>query len=60
MIKEKKAISTKVNTIDKGTYIMYMHSKLKKSRNDIANGRVMSIEESKERMRKKYESFDVK
>ena len=31
-----------------------------KSNDDIKNGRVMSIEESKERMRKKYANFHVK
>ena len=41
-------------------YTLYLHSKLQKSQDDIKNGRVMTIEESKERMRKKYASFDVK
>jgi len=36
-----------------------LKSKLEKSEQDIKNGRVMSIEESKERMRNKYEGFTL-
>ena len=65
MINEKKQILATVNTLpdnttwDDATYTLYIHSKLKKSQEDIKNGRVMTVEESKERMRKKYASFDV-
>ena len=65
MINEKKQIFATVNTLpdnttwDDATYTLYIHSKLKKSQDDIKNGRVMTVEESKERMRKKYASFDV-
>lgn len=51
---------TTVNTfLDKSTwndviYTSYLQSKAKKSQNDIDNDRVMSVEESKERIRKKY------
>lgn len=41
-------------------YIRYLYSKLAKSQDDIENGRVMTIEESKERIRKKYANFNVK
>lgn len=66
MINEKQEIIATVNTLpdntswDDATYNLYLHSKLKKSQDDIKNGRVMTIEKSKERMRKKYASFDVK
>ena len=62
MINEKQKIIATVNTLPEDTtwddaiYTLYLHSKLQKSQ----NGRVMTIEESKERMRKKYASFDVK
>lgn len=62
MIDEKKEI---VNTLpdditcDNSIYALYLHSKLQKSQDDIKNGRVMTIKESKERMKKKYASFDV-
>lgn len=66
MINEKQEILEKVNTLQEDTtgddaiYALYLHSKLQKSQNDIKNGRVMTIEESKERMRKKYANFDVR
>lgn len=66
MINEKQEILAIVNTLpddttwDDAAYTLYLHSKLQKSQNDIKNGKVMTIEESKERMRKKYASFDIK
>lgn len=66
MINEKKKILRAVNTLpddttwDNAIYTLYLNSKLQKSQDDIKTGRVMTIEESKERMRTKYESFDVK
>ena len=64
MINEKQEILATVNTLpdnttwDDAVYTLYLHSKLQKSKEK--NGRVMSIEESKERMRKKYANFHVK
>lgn len=64
MNKESEEILT-VNTLSEAIsendeYIRYIYSKLAKSQDDIKNGRVMTIEESKERMRKKYANFNVK
>lgn len=65
MINEKKKIIRAVNTLPNDTtwdntiYTLYLNSKLQKSQDDIKNGRVLTIEESKERMKAKYESFDV-
>ena len=56
MINEKQEILATVNTLpdnttwDDAVYTLYLHSKLQKSKDDIKNGRVMSIEESKEKM----------
>ena len=52
MVNEKQKNLATINTL-------YIQSKLQKSKRDIENGKVMTVEESKERMRKKYESFDV-
>lgn len=66
MINEKQEILATVNTLpedttwDDATYTLYLHSKLQKSQEDIKNGRVMTVKESKERMKEKYASFDVK
>ncbi len=66
MFDEKKQILATINTLpnnitlDDSTYTLYLHSKLNKSKNDIKNGRVITIDESKERMRKKYENFNIK
>lgn len=46
-------------TLDDAIYVSYFNSKLKKSEEDIKNGRVMTIEESKERMRAQYEGFNI-
>ena len=66
MTSKKQEILATVNTLlddttwDEAIYTLYLHSKLQKSQEDIKNGRVMTVKESKERMRKKYASFDVK
>lgn len=65
MFNEKEEKNTIVDiladeTSENDEYIRYIYSKLAKSQDDIKNGRVMTIEESKERMRKKYASFNVK
>lgn len=66
MINKKQKNPATINSLpdttnwDDTAYTLYLHSKLQKSQNDIKNGRVLTIEESKERMRKKYASFDVK
>ena len=66
MINEKQEILATVNalpedtTLDDAIYTLYLHSKLQKSQDDIKNGNVLTIEESKERMRKKFANFDIK
>ena len=63
MINNKQEIIATVNTLpddttcDDAIYTLYLHSKLQKSQDDIKNGKVMTVEESKERMRKKYKSY---
>ncbi len=58
MSNEKNQIIETVKTLPDNTtcedaiYALYINSKLNKSEEDINNGRVMSIEESKEMMRK--------
>lgn len=65
MLKAKKQILTRVRTVPVNTvlndaiYTLYLKYKLKKSEEEIKNGRVMTIEESKERMRRKYEGFNL-
>ena len=58
---EKKDIFETVDTLsDDAVYTLYLRSKLQNSENDIKNGKVMTVDESKERMRKKYANFNVK
>jgi hypothetical protein len=65
MINEKKENLSPVNTLhnniscDDAIYTLYLHSKLQRSKNDIKKGNVLTIEESKEKMRKKYANFNV-
>lgn len=60
MINEKKEIISSVDTLPNNTiYTLYLRSKAQKSKNDIKNGKVMTIEESKERMKTKYANFDI-
>ncbi len=62
----KQEILATVNTLPEDTtwddaiYTLYLHSKLQKSQDAIKNGNVLTIEESKERMRKKFANFDIK
>ena len=66
MINKKQEILATINTLpddttwDDAIYTLYLHSKLQKSQDDIKNGRVLTINESQERMRIKYANFDVK
>ena len=66
MFDEKQEINSAVNTLSNkvtlndSIYSLYLHSKLQKSQDDIKNNRVMTIQESKERMKKKYADFNVK
>lgn len=66
MISEKQQIIETLNRLPNNTtledemYELYFQYKLAKSKEDIKNGRVMTIEESKERMKKEYADFDVR
>ena len=44
----------------KTIYNLYLFINVTKSVNDINNGNVMTLEESKERMIKKYESYNAR
>ena len=46
-------------SLDDAIYFLYLNSKLYKSELDIQNNNIMSIEESKERLKKKYENCDI-
>lgn len=62
MINEKRQIINilpQIEERDDTLYTLYLKAKIKRSEDDLKNGRVMTVEESKERMRKKYESFNV-
>ncbi len=65
MNNEKRKNLATINTLSKNTtcnnaiYTLYLHSKLQKSKEDIKNNKVMTIEESKERLKKKYANFNV-
>lgn len=60
MKKTLNQVSTKENTLYDFIYNLVFFISLEESEEDIKNGRVMTIEESKERMRKKYANFNVK
>lgn len=53
-------INTKENTLYDLIYDLIFFISLEESEEDIKNGRVMTVEESKERLRKKYANFNVK
>ena len=53
-------VSAKENNLYDLIYDLVFFISLEESEDDIKNGRVMTIEESKERMRKKYANFNVK
>ena len=52
MVKDKKGIQEDI-------YTMYLTKCIKNGTEDIKNGRVMSIEESIKRMKKKHDSFNI-
>ena len=53
-------VSTKENTLYDLIYDLVFFISLEESEDDIKNGRVMSIEESKERLMQEYEYLDLK
>ncbi len=54
-----KTINLQDDSLYDFLYNMVLFIGLKKSEEDIKNGRVMTIEESKERMRAAYEYLDI-
>lgn len=68
MINEKQQILGVINTLpdnttwDDALYTLYLHSKLEKSREDIKNGRVITLQELKNyinRLEEKYEADNI-
>lgn len=53
-------VNTQENTLYDFIYNLVFFISLKESEDDIKNGRVMTIEESKERLMKKYGNLDIK
>lgn len=52
-------INTEGNTLYDFIYNLVFYISLKESEEDIQNDRVMTIEESKERLMQKYEHLDI-
>ena len=59
MKKTLNQVNLQENTLYDFIYNLVFFISLKESEDDIKNGRVMTIEESKERLRKKYANFNV-
>ena len=53
-------VNTKENTLYDYIYNLLFFISLKESEEDIKNGRVMTIEESKERLMQKYGNLTIK
>lgn len=53
-------VNTQENTLYDFIYNLFFFMSLKESEEDIINGRVMTIEESKERLMQEYEYLDIK
>ncbi len=53
-------ITTESDTLYDLIYDAFFYMAYLESEDDIKNGRVMTVEESKERMRQKYANFNVK
>ena len=60
MKKTLNEINTKENTLYDFIYNLVFFISLKESEEDIKNDRVMTIEESKERLMQEYEYLDLK
>ena len=66
MINENQQTLTSVNTLpdnitwDDDTYKLYLQSKLKKSQEDIKNGRVITLEDFDKEREALYESYSIK
>lgn len=60
MKKTLNEINTQENTLYDFIYNLIFYISLKESEEDIKNGRVMTIEESKERLMQEYEYLNLK
>jgi len=60
MKKTLSQVNTQENTLYDFIYNLVFFIALKESEEDIENGRVMSIEESKERLMEEYEYLNIK
>lgn len=60
MKKTLSQINTQENTLYDFIYNLVFLISLKESEDDIENGRVMTIEESKERLMQKYGNLNIK
>lgn len=60
MKKTLNQINVEENTLYDFIYNLFFFMSLKESEEDIENGRVMTIEESKERLMQEYEYLDIK
>lgn len=60
MKKTLNQVNLQENTLYDFIYNLVFFISLKESEDDIKNGRVMTIEESKERLMKKYGNLDIK
>ena len=60
MKKTLNQVNVQENTLYDIIYNLVFFAELQESEDDIKNGRVMTIEESKERLMKKYGNLDIK
>ena len=60
MKKTLNQVNTQENTLYDFIYNLVFFISLKESEDDIKNGRVMTIEESKERLMQKYGNLNIK
>lgn len=60
MKKTLSQVNTQENTLYDFIYNLIFFMSLKESEDDIKNGRVMTIEESKERLMQEYEYLNLK
>ena len=60
MLENKNQVNTQDNTLYDYIYNLLFFISLKESEEDIKNGRVMTIEESKERLMQKYGNLTIK
>ena len=60
MKKTLNQVNVQENTLYDIIYDLFLFAKLQESEDDIRNGRVMTIEESKERLLQKYGNLNIR